>query len=155
VAQHIELPKSLEAIHKKYGDRAPIDIVDNSAATSKKIPIEKLASLAYTGTRHELLAEQQAALDKLHASGAISAELHRQLSRADRGGGNGGPERGGSQSAKGQAPGQVEPLSLKHPPSDIGVKQFVAALQRLSFFVDQSAGFVYCDPIAESKLLVF
>lgn len=109
IGQHTELPKTLAALRAKYGSRLHIDVVDNSGTKSKNIPVEKLSSLAYTGSRHELLAEQQSALDKLHASGEISGDLHQQLSNKtavsrNSGSGDGGVGRSGREGGSGEGP---------------------------------------------------
>lgn len=80
VGQHLELPETLQRLHKEYGDRIDIKAVDNSGSTPRVIPIDQLNKLRYTGSEKDLLHEQQSKLDQLRNGGQINATTHANLS---------------------------------------------------------------------------
>jgi len=79
-AQHLWLPQTMQAVARQYGDRVPINVLDTSKNPARSMPVSEVVLLAYTGTEEQLLEQQQRHLDALRDSGAISYELHSQLS---------------------------------------------------------------------------
>jgi hypothetical protein len=124
--QHLELPQTIEKLAAKYGDKLKISIFDNSrhGEAPTQVPVANVERLKYTGSEDDLLREQQAELDRLHAEHHIPERVLKALSRraapADRGQGTPEPARSGGASEEGR-PGrelQLEPghvVELTYP----------------------------------------
>ncbi len=71
---------AIERAKKRFGDQLKVSIIDNSrkGEPATEVPIENIQSLRYAGTKDELLTEQQAELDRLHAAGEIPKEVHQR-----------------------------------------------------------------------------
>jgi hypothetical protein len=75
--QHLELPQTIEKLAAKYGDKLRISIFDNSkhGEAPTEVPVADVERLKYTGSEDELLREQQAELDRLHAGTTSPSEF--------------------------------------------------------------------------------